>query len=141
MALIYNRRNVEAWFKLAFQGGGRVSGVDYSQKECYEQTLELEPNHPLALNNLGLLVAGEGSLDAALDLLRRAQAASVLKSCWPPFLQVNLFGVLTDLGNHDEAAVEKKTISKEELTKYRTYAINHPEDEVVKRWLAAAESQ
>jgi len=45
-------------------------------RAIYQRVLSAQPNHAEALNLLGLLAAGAGHADDAIDLVRRAVAAS-----------------------------------------------------------------
>jgi tetratricopeptide (TPR) repeat protein len=53
---------------LAYKRNGQLAEA----RQCYEQTLELEPNDPITLFNLGGLLLLQGAPDEALIPLRRA---------------------------------------------------------------------
>ncbi len=72
------------------------------QKVHLEEALRLEPDSPAVLSTLASLAAGEGRLDEAVDLQRRAVSAS-------PLSQVdryNLASILYLAGRLDEAMAE-----------------------------------
>jgi tetratricopeptide (TPR) repeat protein len=68
-------------------------------QRIYRQVLARQPDHPKALNRLGVLVAQMGQLDAAVELIRRAVGLK------PDFAEAhcNLGKALTDLGRLAEA--------------------------------------
>merc|ERR1711908_12309 len=92
---------------LGFVGGGRVNGRDYSEKECYLQVLTLDPKRAMAWNNVGHYSAQEGRLEEAVDQYRRALDIESSHD----YARVNLVGALTDMGRHDDAAVERPQIA------------------------------
>jgi predicted O-linked N-acetylglucosamine transferase (SPINDLY family) len=72
------------------------------------EVLRDEPNHPVALHQLGLLAHHFGHLDAAVDYISRAIAAAPDS---PP-LRSDLAFVLERLGRRDEAAKALRVASK-----------------------------
>src|SRR5689334_23996721 len=67
------------------QAAARVGRSDEVARTC-EQILQLAPNHPQALSNLGMRALQNGDTRAAFDMLRRAAAAAPKE----PTVQFNL---------------------------------------------------
>ena len=65
----------------------------------YQQILQTDPRHPIALHLLGVIANQEGKYDIAVDLITRALAIK------PDYADAhcNLGGALNDLGKFDEA--------------------------------------
>jgi len=80
---------------LAYRGQGRL----HEAGECFERSLQLDPNAVLTLMNLGQLMEQQGKLEAALELLQRS-AALAGKNSGP----LNALGnLLSRLDRFDEA--------------------------------------
>jgi tetratricopeptide (TPR) repeat protein len=92
--------DAQGWFEqgLAAEGEGRA-GSEARAEHRYRRALELDPEHPGALLNLGNLCYHRGDLDAARDLYRRAVLSA------PEYAEAhyNLGNVLDDLGSSDAA--------------------------------------
>jgi protein O-GlcNAc transferase len=89
---------------VAFHQAGRTAEAE----SAYRSILARAPEHPQALNYLGMLLSASGQLEAGLDLLRR----SVKHAPTVPELQLNLADVLIGAGRLDAAgAAIRKSLS------------------------------
>jgi tetratricopeptide (TPR) repeat protein len=77
----------------------RERGEIESARRAYESILSASPDHPKALNNLGVLLASEGTMEKAEDLFRKA----VRNAPEDEDAQFNLVRALAELGRYDEA--------------------------------------
>jgi Flp pilus assembly protein TadD len=77
-------------------------------EQLLRQVLRAEPNHPVALHQLGLLANHLGHLDAACDYISRAIAAAPQAAQ----LRSDLAVILERLGRPDEAAAALRVASE-----------------------------
>ncbi|MFM8796478.1 MAG: putative 2OG-Fe(II) oxygenase [Betaproteobacteria bacterium] len=92
-ALAQAQALIESGF--ACQQGGQTQQA----QQAYEQALRLVPNHPTALQLLGLLARHGGNLQQAHDLLRRSLAVHPAQ----PHVWNNLANTLEDMGQPSAA--------------------------------------
>ncbi|MBT4046364.1 MAG: tetratricopeptide repeat protein [Rhodospirillaceae bacterium] len=81
---------------LQHHGAGRLPEAERG----YQQVIQLDPKHPVALHLLGVAAQQSGKVDLAVDLIRKAVAVA------PDYAEAhyNLGAILHDLGKLDEAA-------------------------------------
>lgn len=84
----------------AYDAGGKVNKA----REHLEKAIEISPNFPEALNNLGTIYYHERQFAKAADLFQKALDAN------PDFYpaRVNLGGALISLGDYDRALAENQ---------------------------------
>lgn len=92
-ALAQAQALIESGF--AEQGAGRLDAA----RQAYEQALKLIPEHPTALQLLGLLARQGGHWQSAHDLMRRSLAVHPGQ----PHVWNNLANTLEDMGQSDAA--------------------------------------
>jgi uncharacterized protein (TIGR02466 family) len=87
----------DAWVQRGFQaqGQGDLNGA----RQAYLQALRLRPEHPVALQLLGLMARGQGDARGAENLMRRSLAADPRQ----PHVWNNLGNLMGDTGRPDEA--------------------------------------
>ncbi|MCI4398771.1 MAG: tetratricopeptide repeat protein [Acidobacteria bacterium] len=98
--------DAQAWFQKGVAAYGR--GDRQEARRCYEKSLELSPNKPETLNNLGILYLEENKFTEAKSLLERAVDISPSYSR----AHLNLAGALWGLGERDKA-VEQARAAKD----------------------------
>lgn len=98
--------DAQTWFQKGVAAYGR--GDRQEARRCYEQSLELSPNKPETLNNLGILYLEENKFAEAKSLLERAIDISPSYSR----AHLNLAGALWGLGERDKA-VEQARAAKD----------------------------
>jgi len=97
-------------------------GQDEKAEENLKQALEINPNHPVALNEYALLLRRTGRFDEARQLYEK------LVSIYPEFMPARKnLGVLCDLYQNDIPCA---------LEQYEIYSKTYPEDKDVKIWIA-----
>ena len=80
MALEVNPKYGNAWYNLGVLGGGTVMGKAYSQEECYEQALQVDPHDADAKAALSSFMGkATAKADAVMASLLEEEAAEETK--------------------------------------------------------------
>nr|WP_237457364.1 tetratricopeptide repeat protein [Pseudomaricurvus sp. HS19] len=88
----------------------------------FQQALAINPNHPVALNEMALFYRGQGRFQEARQLYEKVVAR------YPEYMPARMnFGILCDLYLNDTPCA---------IREYEAYSEAHPEDETVKLWVA-----
>lgn len=97
-------------------------GQEDKAEESLKKALEINPNHPVALNEYGLLLRRTGRFDEARQLYEK------LVSLYPKFMPARRnLGILCDLYQNDIPCA---------LEQYEIYSKTFPDDKDVKIWIA-----
>lgn len=97
-------------------------GKDDKAEESLKKALEINPNHPVALNEYALLLRRQGRFDEARELYEK------LVSLYPEFMPARKnLGILCDLYQNDIPCA---------LEQYEIYSKTFPDDKDVKIWIA-----
>ena len=88
----------DAWFERGIELEARDS-EDSTAERCYQRAIELDPEHPGALLNLGNILYARGDLEPALELYR----ATAHSAAEYPEAFYNIANVLDDLDRPSEA--------------------------------------
>lgn len=97
-------QDAEAWVSAGVDADAKPDGLARAEA-CYRRALELDPEHPGALLNLGNVEYDRGATELACGLYRRAtESAPGYPDAW-----YNLGNALDDLGRLDAAATAYET--------------------------------
>lgn len=109
--------------------GMAYSRLDQPKKaeENFQKALAINPDHPVTLNELGLVYRNTGRFAEARKMYERAAAK------YPEFMPARRnLGILCDLYLDDVPCA---------LKQYQAYSHVHPEDKEVKIWIAALQQK
>ena len=97
-------------------------GKNEQAESNYQKALAINPNHPVALNEMALFFRGQGRFQEARGLYEKVVAR------YPEYMPARMnYGILCDLYLNDTACA---------IREYEAYSEAHPEDESVKLWVA-----